>query len=617
MPPDDPPSTRTSGPTRGGVDAHREPRLRSWQVAVSCIILLCSLFLLSTGREDHRSHTADEANHLVRGVAVLQTGTTALSYSHPPLANVLVALPLGDRIDRVDLTDLEPWSALDPGSIGVAYFKRDFDEARRDLSIMRHTMACVAVAFALVFFLWVRKRWGSATALIALALFAGHPTLVAHAGLATTDIPLAFATFVTLTQFTQWLEDSSPWRLLAFAFSVGVLLATKHTAVVMFGIMVAIASYWAWNGRGRFATGTRRQRLASTRNQLLLTGAIALLGVNASYGFQETALSVDEIVDHPEPRNWISRNFDHDIIHPPSLLPGATPVPLPYTYVYGLVSLQHQSKIGHLSYLAGIKARRNPLYFPVLILIKTPVGILGLLGLAAWLVRKRRLQPSPEALAIAAFCTLFVLIASFGRINIGVRHVLPVFPFMAAFAARTAVVGWTLIPTRLGRAALVGATVSAALAAAATYPYFISHFNALAGGRSGGHRISVVGEDWGQDNTELADWLLRHDIDRIAYYDAGRPLRHEEIRRHGLKTKRLRCHDVPTAKSTAVTHITDQVRYPGCLRWTQACDNIGRINHHLYVWDCPASEELEAIRTAEAEVKASRARDEEAAEKAD
>lgn len=561
------------------------------------------MFALSTGREAERSHTADEANHLVRGIAVLQTGSTALSYSHPPLGNVLAVLAMGDRLDRVDLSELDAWDKLDPGSIGVEYFKEDFDEAREDLSIARRTTALIGVVFGLVFFLWTRRRWGSTTGLVALALFVGHPTLLAHAGLATTDIALAFASFVAVTQFTRWLDEPGWWRLATFALSTAVLLATKHTGVGMLAIMGAIAIFRAWRGSGRFTHDSRRRRLVAVSGQLLLTGLVSLFVVNASYGFQETGLTIDEIADHPQPKNWISRSYDHDIVDPPPLLPGAMPVPLPYTYVYGLISLKHQSEIGHLSYLGGIKARRNPLYFPVMLVIKTPVGILGLLGLAAWLVRKKRLKISSDTASLAMFCAVFVAVASLGRINIGVRHVLPVFPFMVAFAARAAVLGWTCpLPTKHGRKVIAVFTMTASLAGVVAYPYLISHFNALVGGRWGGHRISVVGEDWGQDNTELATWLLDHDIKRIEYYDAGRPLRHEELRRHGLRTTRLKCHDVPDAGSIAVTHLTDQVRYPACLRWTDACEEIGRVNFHLYVWDCPANAELEAIRKAENEV---------------
>ena len=58
-------------------------------------------------------------------------------------------------------------------------------------------MLWVALAFATWVFVWCWRRWDPITALVALALVATNPTILAHAGLMTTDLPAAFAGFAT------------------------------------------------------------------------------------------------------------------------------------------------------------------------------------------------------------------------------------------------------------------------------------------------------------------------------------------------------------------------------------------------------------------------------------
>jgi hypothetical protein len=101
------------------------------------------------------------------------------------------------------------------------------------------------------------------------------------------------------------------------------------------------------------------------------------------------------------------------------------------------------------------------------------------------------------------------------NLNIGVRHILPIYPplfILAGWAAATACARWGrrvawIIPILL--AALATETFHAA-------PNFLAFFNTPSGGARGGLRL--LGDsnlDWGQDLPALADWQRKNPTRRL------------------------------------------------------------------------------------------------------
>ncbi len=563
-----------------------ESTLRTAVIGLALALLAVMFGLVRCG-EARRSDTSDEPMHLVRGVAYWQQSDTMLSYSHPPLANAVTTAVLLPDIGHTDVTTLHGWARKDPVRLGHSYFRRDFEAARSELSRARGAMTWVALAFATWVFVWCWRRWDPITALVALALVATNPTILAHAGLMTTDLPAAFAGFAAITSFAAWLESRGWVRLALFALAVAVLLATKHSGAPIVVVLSTGAFAWAWLGRGRFAGSPRPRRLGRAALELLVVGLVSIAVVNAAYRFDKTGWTIDEIVAQPEPENWISNEYEHDIIRAPPLLPGSLRVPLPYPYLYGLASIGHQSEIGHRSVFFGMRTRRNPLYFPVMLLLKQPVGVLALLGIAAWQVRRKRVPAATTTWLIVATAIAYVAIASLGKFNVGVRHVLLVFPVMIVIAARMAVIGWrSLADTRWARPVIAGCIATAAIAGPLAVPHTLGWFNVLVGGPAGGNRATIVGEDWGQDVADLGVYLREHDHRRIHYRTSGRPLRALELRRWGVESVPLDCDDAVPAGAIVAAHGTELVRSPECLAWLDACTELTVINHHIHVWRC-------------------------------
>jgi hypothetical protein len=114
-------------------------------------------------------------------------------------------------------------------------------------------------------------------------------------------------------------------------------------------------------------------------------------------------------------------------------------------------------------------------------------------------------------------------------INIGMRHILPVYPFLYVGVA-----GW--LATRANRRP--GVYVLAALAAlqigecARITPDYLAFFNELAGGPGRGPEYLVDSNiDWGQDVKKLGLWLDAHAGNRRArvYYFGNAQMRYYKI----------------------------------------------------------------------------------------
>jgi hypothetical protein len=174
-------------------------------------------------------------------------------------------------------------------------------------------------------------------------------------------------------------------------------------------------------------------------------------------------------------------------------------------------------------------------FFPLAFCWKTPVALLAAL-LAGLVVLARRGKVGAarwraRLTAIAPLLVLFTVYWAFAltsKLDIGHRHILPVYPplFILAggLAAPGVFAGWR-------RGAIVGGLVAGLLFANARIaPHYLAFFNVLAGGPANGHRLLVDSSlDWGQDLPGLARWLREHNRGPAAvpvflsYFGTGDP----------------------------------------------------------------------------------------------
>lgn len=413
--------------------------------------------------------TNDELLYVPAGHLQLTRGDFSLNRTHPPLGPTLAGLGLLGADVRVPerLADEEDlaycWRFLHRANAGRALWERG-----------RIASVLLSLLLAAGLWAWARAAVSVGAGLVALALAAFHPTLLAHGHLATTDLPAAAAMVAAAFAYWGWSGRPTRGRAVALALAVGVTLSVRVTgALVLPGIAALEALAWR-----------RGERRARALLELLAIGAAAVpLAIWAAYGFDRGAFSA-----YVEGVRW---------------------------------QLGHNDR-GHLAYLLGRTSREGwPYYFAVALAVKsTPGFLLGLLALAVV-----RLRGWAEAVPVRLHWLLPAAIVfaslSLGSIQIGERYLLPAHAFLILLVASAT--PWLLdrLAGRLVLAAILCAHVAPALVAARGG--YLPYFNLLAGGRSGAHRVLLDSNlDWGQDLPRLAAWMRRERVDRIALaYDGA------------------------------------------------------------------------------------------------
>lgn len=565
-------------------------------LAALLVLVVCAALMWTSER--NWTITADEPVHFMRGHAYWWTGSARLSSAHPPLANAFTSLPRAlDGDEPWDAAEPEGpskaehllahkgWAEANPLPLALEYLGQDFASARAELTSARRMTMLWMLVFAASLYVWCERRWGFTTGILALLLAGLHPTLLAHAQLVTTDLPATATTFWMIMGWIAWLEKPSPARIAWFTLAAAAMILTKHSGLVLMFVVTPVMLMSAWFGWAGFAASSpsRRRRTVETGLALLAVAVVMIFILDAAYRFEGIGMRVDEILAKPEPRNWISKRNRYSMFEltPLAKLPGWLRIPMPYDWLAGLATVSAQNRMGHGGYFMGdVEATWRPHYFPILLFAKTPVGLLVLLGAATGVVwRRGPITVATRVLILVAVVMLGGACAS--EINIGVRHVLPVVPIMIVFAARAGALLWER-GRWWARTLVVACVLGNAVGAASTFPHWLGDFNVLVGGPEGGHHISMIGEDWGQDVGDLAKLAHEQGWTRIRYATIFSP-RRLELTHAGIQSVRLNCNKPYVGRDPIAIHASDWIRSRDrCYAWLGEPDIV--INQHILVF---------------------------------
>jgi hypothetical protein len=151
-------------------------------------------------------------------------------------------------------------------------------------------------------------------------------------------------------------------------------------------------------------------------------------------------------------------------------------------------------------------------------LVKTPLATLIAAMVTSWIAlrgvfkgRFKNHQLLWTTLCLGIPVVIFLASAMSSRLNIGIRHVLGLYPF--AFVAIGCTAAWLWRSRgKKTRIAIVALGVMLAAESLSVYPNFIPFFNVIAANAPGG-KIQLLGDsnlDWGQDLPLLAAWQRGH-----------------------------------------------------------------------------------------------------------
>ena len=469
----------------------------------------------------------DETAHLPAGYSYLTLRDFRMNSEHPPLVKELAALPLLFMDVRMR-TATPAWTLGQEWEFGHRFLYQ-WNDGDRLLFWGRLPVVALGCALGLAVFLWTCRHFGVRAGAIAFVLCLLSPDVLAHGQIVTTDLAVALFLFLSVIAFQAVTQRVTATGVLLAGLATGAALASKFSALVLVPILVALAVVVAVSSRPltlayfraapRPVVGTGR-RLAVLALVLFAIGAIALTFVWATYAFHprlandaEAAANVSwSRLERPGAASAVLR-----AVRAAGLLPDA--------YVYGLATVLHDTE-GRPAFLFGrISEKGFWYYFPATFLLKTPVALLALLALPLFAPRdedegRRRLRLFlwlPVALYVGATLTR--------HMNIGHRHLLPIYPFLFV-AAGSAAAAAVAIGRR--RRALVAALMAwYAVSVLYVHPRYLGYFNELAGGPSRGWRYLVDSNvDWGQDLKALKAWTDAHDVKhlKLSYFGSADPV---------------------------------------------------------------------------------------------
>jgi hypothetical protein len=425
------------------------------------------------------SQTSDEPFHIAAGLQWLTTGQYDLDIEHPPLARI--AFGIDAALHGAKL------GSGDPVEIGNALLERDGGYIRNLAAARAGNLPFFLLTLAVVGW-WTRRLFGHAAALIALALFGALPPILGHAGLATTDMAAAATTVTALYFFARWLEVPSWPNALLLSVACGLGLLSKFSFVIFFPVAAIVMAI--------VHLVFHRDRVSLVRIAQIAAGALlAFVMVWAAYKFS-------------------TGTFDVGMRPAWQRIANQYRIPAPQ-FLAGLHRVHRHSAAGHWGYLFGESSRHGWwYYFPVVIFFKTPLAFLAAAAIGS--VRMLRSR-SAEAIGVAITPLAMLVPAMTSGINIGVRHVLPIFPLLAICAAYGVLALW-----RRSRVAVIVLLAWYFVATALAHPDYMSYFNEAAAGHP--ERIAADSNlDWGQDLLRLGDVVRREHIDHlyVAYFGSA------------------------------------------------------------------------------------------------
>jgi tetratricopeptide (TPR) repeat protein len=485
--------------------------------AAIAVALFAAVFttLAVTGSAD-ASASWDEPMHLTAGYVALEQGDFRVDPSHPPLLRMWAALPalaMGPlRIDTGSLEQATPmnWLAtVYQFSHRVMYVENDAD---RVLAPARLMIVLLGVLLAVLVYAWAREWLGALPAAAVLVLFLFEPNLMAHSSIVTTD--LGVTTFIFGTIYFLWRTCRRPgWaNVVALMLCCGGAVASKFSAVVLGPVVLALLG------------------IAAARGAITARKAIAVAGVLAVFCFASIwAIYGFRYLPSASPSWW----FDFKAA---GYMPeGAAAAViewadrhrlLPNAYAQGFLYTQASSQ--RLSaFLAGSYSTDGWwYYFPVAMLIKTPITHLALIGvgLGTCIWRWRQFGALPLAFVLLP-AGVYLVVAMASGINVGLRHVLPIYPFMLLVAA-AGVQALAALPRQRMVAALGLLLASGGAEFATAYPYTSSFFNQFVGGPENGFRYLVDSNlGWGRNLKRLKRWMDQNGVQHVnlAYFGQADP----------------------------------------------------------------------------------------------
>ena len=472
------------------------------------------------------SATMDELPHIPAGYSYLSQKDFRLNPEHPPLIKDLAALPL--LAQKINFPESHP--SWQEGVNRQWWFGNQFlyhsgNDADKIIFLSRLPMLLLLVLLGWLIFYWARKLGGNLIGLAVLFLFALSPTFLAHGRLVTTDVGATLGIVLAAIFYLKFLKNPKKLNVIFAGLALGLALLLKFSCILLLPLFVIIILVYAL---------LFKKHILRYVGLALLVLIIAAVLIWLVYQFHIWNYPIEKQVE--DTKYLLSNSF-------PALVKlnvwfAQNPVFRPFgQYLLGISMATQRVAGGNTVYFLGkVSNIAWWYYFPVVYFLKVPLAfhILTILAilfaiLSASISRlKSWCKTHFIELAMLIFLAIYWTTSIKGNLNIGVRHILPVFPFTYILVCLGIKNGYQKLKSIPLKKTIVVALLILlgwyGFSSLKTFPHYLSYFNEAAGGSKNGYKfVTDSNYDWGQDLKRLKNWVEENNINKIYidYFGGG------------------------------------------------------------------------------------------------
>jgi 4-amino-4-deoxy-L-arabinose transferase-like glycosyltransferase len=548
--------------------------------SITAALLLFVMTLLMLVQASQWTTTMDESPHIVSGYSYLTNRDYRLNPEHPPLIKMIAGLGL--LFQNINFPLEHPgWTdgiTKDEGQWGQWSLGNEFLHwAGNDpVSVTfwaRIGMIAITILLGVFIFKWAIKLYGAVAAVFALILFSFSPNFLAHGHLVTTDVGAAFAFLFATYFFLKYLRKQTSKNLVIAGIAFGIANLMKFSLILLIPYFFILAMAWVLLKDKPMDAWATAKRMFRYSLKLMLIGVIALAVIYPFYLYTtwnyppKTQLQDTQLLlrDHNFPKladavMWMA---DKPFLRA-----------MGHFFLGHLMVFQRVAGGNTVYYMGEVSSTAWASYFPVVFALKVPIALLIMLLIASVFVcamaarqTKIVLKSWPDLkdkarrlnklfaewgreyfieFSFALFLFIYWTASITSNLNIGLRHVLPTFPFMYLLLAGIfnrwmnknmdmQNLNWMqqlrmALRSLFGKWLKSGAVVVLLLwyigSALSVFPHTLAYFNELAGGPDNGYKFVVDSNlDWGQDLRGLVQYVEKNNIEKIKldYFGGGNP----------------------------------------------------------------------------------------------
>lgn len=525
------------------------------KINIFSVALLFLVLVLSFLSSIDDSATSDESPHIIAGYSYLTQKDMRLNPEHPPLVKNLAAVPLlflKLNFPKNSFAWEQPdgpfwWHQF---NLGGEFLYHAGNNPDKILFFARIPMILLLIVCGYFLFKFTKEFFGEKIAILALFFFTFSPTFLAHGRLVTTDVGAAFGVIFACFFFFKALKEPNKKNIILAGISLGISQLLKFSLILLLPYFFFLTFVWVIiykNWKTPFKV-------------LFFSLCLWILVVWVVYGVQ--------IYNYPPERQLRDARITLESFEggsssikktcltpfsiqkikrcPAEIIIWASNKPLLRAlahYGLGLLMIFQRASGGHTTYFLGeVSASGWRIYFPFVYLIKEPLAfhLFGLISLCYFLLKiektiyknffdklKDLLRKNFVIFSMIIWLIIYWITSIRSNLNIGVRHLLPIFPFTIILTAK-GIIFW-LENSKFKKVSLtifVILILWQIISVLKIFPHFLAYSNEIVGGPDNLYIYTVNSNlDWGQDLKRLEKWLEKNKIEKIYldYFGAGNP----------------------------------------------------------------------------------------------